>query len=144
MDYIYTLLRKYPNRIKYWILIIDVFAMIIAIRTYVNYISIETAIKNAIIEQQIKSNELAFSQNFLMPYEKSEYASYFLQHENNMLLRDEYIIKFEEMYKKQNIETWNSQSHIDYIQTTDTKSNTNNTNTPQQSWKKFILQKINN
>jgi hypothetical protein len=61
-----------------------------------------------------------------------------------MLLRDEYIIKFEEMYKKQNIETWNSQSYIDYIQTTDTKSNTNNTNTPQQSWKKFILQKINN
>ncbi|HBB03933.1 TPA: hypothetical protein DCZ39_03460 [Patescibacteria group bacterium] len=105
MEYIQALLRKYPNRIKYGILILDLFAMIIAIRTYVNYVSIETAIHDATIEQQSKTDELAFTQNFLVNYEKSEYAKYFLEHENNMLLDNEYIIKFEEMYQKQKANT---------------------------------------
>lgn len=105
MEEIKALLRKYPNRIKYGIFILDVFAMIITIRTYVNYVSIETAIETATIEQQTKTDELAFTQNFLVNYEKSDYAKYFLEHENNMLMADEYIIKFEEMYKKQQITT---------------------------------------
>ena len=105
MEDIRTLLRKYPNRIKYGILILDIFAMIVAIKTYVNYVSIETAIENATIEQQTKTDELDFTQNFLVNYEKSDYAKYFLEHENNMLLGDEYIIKFEEMYQKQQADT---------------------------------------
>jgi hypothetical protein len=105
MDYIQALLRKYPNRIKYGLLILDVFAMIITIKTYVNYVSIETAIEDATIQQETKTDELSFTQNFLVNYEKSEYAKYFLEHENNMLLRDEYIIKFEEMYQKQKTNT---------------------------------------
>jgi len=105
MDYIQALLRRYPNRIKYGILILDVFAMIIAIRTYVNYVSIETAIENATLQQQTKTDELDFTQNFLVNYEKSDYAKYFLEHENNMLLRNEYIIKFEEMHQKQQANT---------------------------------------
>ncbi len=105
MDYIQALLRKYPNRIKYGILVLDIFAMIIAIRTYINYVSIEIAIEDAVIEQQVKTDELAFTQNFLIDYEKSYYAKYFLEHENNMLAVDEYIIKFEEMYQKQQANT---------------------------------------
>ena len=105
MDYIQALLRRYPNRIKYGILVLDIFAMIIAIRTYVNYVSIETAIEDAVIEQQVKTDELAFTQNFLANYEKSDYARYFLEHENNMLLENEFIIKFEEMYQKQQATT---------------------------------------
>ncbi|MEI7557688.1 MAG: hypothetical protein WCJ45_02340 [bacterium] len=100
MDYIQALLRKYPNRIKYGIFIVDVFAMLLAIKTYTNYLTIETAIDDATIQQQIKTDELAFTQNFLINYEKSEFAQYFLEHENNMLLTNEYIIKFEEMYQK--------------------------------------------
>lgn len=105
MEDIRTLLRKYPNRIKYGIFILDIFAMIVAIRTYVNYVSIETAIESATIEQQHQTDELAFTQNFLINYEKSDYAKYFLEHENNMLLGNEYIIKFEEMYQKQETNT---------------------------------------
>jgi hypothetical protein len=105
MEYIKALLRKYPNRIKYGILILDVFAMMVAIKTYVNYVSIETAIEEANFEQQVRTTELAFTQNFLVNYEKSEYAKYFLEHENNMLLNDEFIIKFEEMYQKQTTNT---------------------------------------
>ncbi len=135
MEYIRTLLRRYPNRIKYGILILDIFAMIVAIRTYVNYISIETAIEDATIQQQVKTDELAFTQNFLVNYEKSEYAKYFLEHENNMLLGDEYIVKFEEMYQKQEVNTGTSVSPIGYENTV--------IDTPQKSWKKFIGDKIN-
>lgn len=135
MEEIKALLRKYPNRIKYGIFILDLFAMIIAIRTYVNYVSIETAIESATIEQQTKTDELAFTQNFLVNYEKSDYARYFLEHENNMLLPDEYIIKFEEMYQKQKTTTWTTAPYIDYQD--------NDVNSPQESWKKFILDKVN-
>lgn len=135
MEHIQALLKKYPNRIKYGILILDIFAMIIAIKTYVNYVSIETAIEDATMEQQMRTDELAFTQNFLVNYERSEYARYFLEHENNMLQGDEYIIKFEEMYQKQQSNTWTTTtSSIDF----DNK----NVGTPQESWKKFILDKI--
>lgn len=105
MDNLHALLRKYPNRIQYGLIILDLFAMIFAIKTYVNYVSIETAIEDATIEQQTKTEELAFTQNFLVNYEKSEYARYFLEHENNMLQGDEYIIKFEDTYQKKPIAT---------------------------------------
>ena len=135
MDYIQALLRRYPNRIKYGILVLDIFAMIIAIRTYVNYVSIETAIEDATMEQQVKTDELAFTQNFLVNYEKSDYARYFLEHENNMLLDNEFIIKFEEMYQKQQANSWSTTaSYVDYED--------KDVNSPQESWKKFILDKI--
>ncbi|MCX6823931.1 MAG: hypothetical protein NT085_02295 [candidate division SR1 bacterium] len=135
MDYIQALLRKYPNRIKYGLIALDIIAMIVAIKTYVNYISIETAIEDATLEQQTKTDELYFTQNFLVNYEKSEYAKYFLEHENNMLLDNEYIIKFEEMYQKQQSNTGNiTTPFVDYTD--------KNVNSPQESWKKFILDKI--
>lgn len=135
MEYIKALLRKYPNRIKYGILVLDLFAMIIAIKTYVNYVSIETAIEDATIQQQIKTEELAFTKNFLVNYEKSEYARYFLEHENNMLLGDEYIIKFEEMYQKQETTGWNiTAPYVDYED--------DDINSPQESWKKFIFESV--
>jgi len=134
MDYIQALLRRYPNRIKYGLIALDIIAMIFAIKTYVNYVSIETAIEDATLEQQIKTDELYFTQNFLVNYEKSEYAKYFLEHENNMLLENEYIIKFEEMYQKQQANTWTTtDSYIDYTD--------KNVTSPQESWKKFILDK---
>ena len=138
MEQIYAILRKYPNRIKYGILILDIFAMMFAIKTYVNYISIETAIENATVDQQNQTDELAFTQNFLVNYEKSEYAKYFLEHENNMLLNDEYIIKFEAMSQKQQVDTWSITTPYTNVQ------NSNTINSPQESWKKFIGDKLKN
>jgi len=136
MDSLKAFLRKYPNRVKYGLIALDVFAMIIAIRTYVNYVSIETAIEDATIQQQQMTDELAFTQNFLVNYEKSDYAKYFLEHENNMLLDNEYIIKFEDMYQKQQSNTWDTT-------TTPYADDQNNVvTTPQQSWQKFIHDKV--
>ena len=134
MEKIYALLRKYPNRIKYGLMLVSGFAMIFAIRTYVNYVSIEEAIEHAIIQKQIKTDELHFTKHFLIPYEESIYASYFLQHENNMLLRNEFIIKFEEMQTKSDIHTWTLPSYTDF----DTPTRLTN----QEAWRTFIQDKL--
>lgn len=108
--------------------------MIITIRTYVNYLSIETAISDATLQQITKTDELAFTQNFLVSYENSEYAGYFLSHENNMLLPGEYIVKFEEMYEKQAPTTWAILPYANYEE--------NAISTPQQSWNMFLHDKF--
>lgn len=129
-------LRRYPNRIKYGLILLDLFAMIIAIRVYVNYLSIESTIENTIIEKENKMTELAFTQNFLVNYEKSDFAKYFLQHENNMLLKGEYIIKFEENTRKSL--TWTQE---ETTKTTATE-NANLITSPQSSWKRFLQEKM--
>jgi len=134
MEKIYALLRKYPNRIKYGLMLLSGFAMIFAIRTYINYIAIEEAIEHAIIQKQIKTDELYFTKYFLISYEESDYASYFLQHENNMLLRNEFIIKFEELSQKQETQTGTIPSYTDFEITTSISN--------QEWWKKFILEKF--
>lgn len=130
-------LRKYPNRIKYGLIVLDVFAMIIAIRVYINYISIETTIQDTIVERETKMAELAFSQNFLVHYEKSDFAKYFLQHENNMLMPDEYVVKFVENSKKN---TTGEQT----IVTTKTNQDPNLIISPQAWWKRFLNEKVTN
>jgi len=80
-------LKRYPNRIKYGLILLDIVAMIFAIRVYINYLAIETTIESTILERQKQIAELAFTQNFLIHYEKSDFAAYFLQHENNMLIK---------------------------------------------------------
>ncbi len=132
-------LRKYPNRIKYGLLIIDIFAMIIAIRVYVNYVAIETTISSTTLEREGKMAELAFSQNFLVNYEKSDYAKFFLQHENNMLAPDEFIIKFEENTKP--ILTWSTETDTSTSQS-QTPQDPNLITSPQASWAKFLQDKI--
>lgn len=135
MEKIRYYLRKYPNRIKYGLIVLDIFAMIIAIRVYVNYLSIETTIQDTIVQRETKMAELAFSQNFLVHYEKSDFARYFLQHENNMLMPGEYVIKFVENTKKINTGE----------QTTTTLQDNKDPNfitSPQASWKRFLNEKI--
>ena len=137
MEKIRYYLRRYPNRIKYGLIVLDLFAMMFAIRVYVNYLSIETTIQDTIVERESKMAELAFSQNFLVHYEKSDFAKYFLQHENNMLMPDEYVIKFVENNKK--VATGE--------QNTTTVQNNSDPNliiTPQAGWQRFFNEKINN
>lgn len=134
MEKIRYYLRKYPNRIKYGLIVLDVFAMIIAIRVYVNYLSIETTIQDTIFQRESKMAELAFTQNFLVHYEKSDFARYFLQHENNMLMPDEYVIKFVENTKK-------TGTGIQAPTLQDNKD-PNLITSPQASWQRFLNEKI--
>ncbi|NCO97912.1 hypothetical protein GW864_01895 [bacterium] len=133
MDKIKSYILRHPIRIKYGLVIANVFIILIAVRMYINYTTIEDAIQNTIIQSQQKTLELAFSQNFLLNYEKSEYAQYFLQHENNILGRGEFIIKFEQMPEK--TQTGNEQAISIYDQKDYIK-------TPQQSRNRFIAEKF--
>jgi hypothetical protein len=133
MDSIKTYILKHPMRIKYGLMIANIFIILIAARMYINYSAIEDAIQDTIIQSQQKTLELAFSENFLLNYEKSEYARYFLQHENNIIGPGEFIIKFEKMPEKTQTGTTEIISQYDqkeYLKT------------PQQSRNRFILDKM--
>jgi len=95
MQKIITLIQRNPLLSKYGLGIVVIFAMIVSIRTYLNYLAIEVSIENVRQETaQIRQRKF-YEENFLIPYENSEYNQYFLRHENNMLLPGEYIIRFE-------------------------------------------------
>lgn len=137
MQQIRYYLKRYPNRIKYALIMIDIIAMIFAIRVYLNYLAIETTIDSTILERQKKMAELAFSQNFLIHYEKSDFATYFLQHENNMLMKWEYIIKFVENNKKSLTGDLSTSPNP-----SSTSDDANLIRSPKESWQKFLSDKI--
>jgi hypothetical protein len=130
-------LKTYPTRIKYGLFLLDLFAMIIAIRMYSNYVNIQTTIENTIFERQTKMAELAFTRNFLAQYENSDFARFFLQHENNMLSVGEYIVKLDTSPAKVATGATASQRSLD-------GPNTDFVATPEASWQKFLSDKVNN
>ena len=93
------LISLYPTYIKYWLLFIVIFFMIVSIKTYFYYISIEDAINW--VNQRISNieEETAYTENFLLTYLSSSYADYYLAHESSILFNKEFIIKFEEKIK---------------------------------------------
>jgi hypothetical protein len=90
-----TFIHKNPILSKYGLAIIVLFAMIVSIRTYMNYLAIETSIESVNEETVQITQRKLYEQNFLMPYEQSEYSEYFLWHENNILFPGEFVIRFE-------------------------------------------------
>ena len=97
MENILRFLRKYPFQIKISLFILDFVFIIIAVRIYMNYMWIETAIEDVHIQYENETQKVDFYRNFFLNYEQSEYSKYFLQHENNMLNNSEFVIKFENM-----------------------------------------------
>jgi hypothetical protein len=134
MNDIKSYILRHPVRVKYGLIVANIFIILIAVRMYLNYTAIEDAIQDTINQSQEKTLELAFSQNFLLNYEKSEYAQYFLQHENNILGRGEFIIKFEQMPEKttkpEDEQIISKYDQKDYIKT------------PQDSRNRFIVEKV--
>lgn len=88
-------IKKYSGQLKYWLLFSAIFFMIFAIRSYLNNIAILDAIDWVEQEKDAKTNEINFTQNFLTKYLWSDYADYFLAHENNILYKNEYILRLD-------------------------------------------------
>ena len=99
MQKIIAIIQKNPLLSKYWLGIVVIFAMIVSIRTYLNYLAIEVSIENVRQETVQITQRKLYEENFLIPYEESEYNQYFLRHENNMLFPGEYIIRFKNQKK---------------------------------------------
>ncbi len=121
---------NHGNKLKIWWLLVAIVAMIMAVRTYINYTTIKDTITNVEIEIEKTEEEIAYTENFLKPYLDSEYADYFLAHKNNILFYWEYIIRFE--------------SPKEIKPEEEKEENNNIINTPQKSRKHFIESKINN
>lgn len=125
---------KYPSRVKYGLIIANAFIILVAVKMYINYVSIEDTIGNTILQRQQETNKTNFMQNFLLNYEKSEYARYFLQHENNILWPWEFIIRFIKKTEKTPVV-----ESTDWISSYDQKQYIKN---PQESRNYFINDKL--
>ena len=97
--------------------------MIISIKTYLNYLAIETSIENVNNETTQVTQRKNYEEKFLIAYEKSTQAEYFLLHENNILLPGEFIIRFE--HQKPQIQ-WEDETPENMVKK------------PQDSWIHFI------
>lgn len=130
-EQISKIIKHHWNKIKIWWLILAIIAMIMAIRTYINYTTIKDAIVNVGHNIDYVEEEIAYTNKFLKKYLDSEYADYFLAHKNNILFYGEYIVRFE------------SPKEIDNIQQDSKQENNNIIDTPQKSRKHFIKSKLN-
>ncbi|NOZ43650.1 MAG: hypothetical protein GXP45_00475 [bacterium] len=81
------LFSQYSNHIKYILIVIVILVMIMSIRTYLNFVAIEDAIRLVELRTDKTQEEIDYVHKFLLPYLSSEYSEYFLSHENNVLFR---------------------------------------------------------
>lgn len=125
-------IQKYSNYLKYWLFILSGFFMLFAIRSYLNNIAILDAIDWVEQEKISKTDEINFTQNFLLKYLWSDYADYFLAHENSILYKNEYILRLDMNIHKEDlswsIDSWNQNTWKDMD--------------AQQSRKDFLWKKI--
>lgn len=85
--------QEHITMIKYWLLVINIFFMIVAIKAVVNHQLIVDSIAVVKLQTQQIEEKKDFTTNFLSPYLQSEFAPYFFAHENNQIFPWEKIIK---------------------------------------------------
>ena len=109
-----TILNKYWTKIKYGLRIVFFIAMIFAIRTYVNYLTVVDSIETVDARTESVQNEMDYAQNFQKKYLASDYGYLFLAHDNSMIFRWEEIILFKSSWDV--VETWFNAdlTHIPY------------------------------
>jgi len=125
-------IQKYSNYLKYWLFVLAGFFMLFAIRSYLNNIAILDAIDWVEQEKISKTDEINFTQNFLLKYLWSDYADYFLAHENSILYKNEYILRLDMNIHKEDL-SWSIDSG---------NQNTWKGMDAQQSRKDFLWKKI--
>ncbi len=131
MNKLKEILLRHPTRSKYLLLVIDIFLVLVATKMFINYNNIKLAIEETALQSERKQLELAFTENFQLPYEKSEYAEFFLKHENNILLPKEFIVKFQAIVPT---DTTGSKEELE--------QKINFIDSPQDSWKHFFYEQL--
>lgn len=109
-----TILNNHWTKIKYGLWIVFFFAMIFAIRTYVNYLTVVDSIETVNTRTASVQNEMDYAQNFQKKYLASDYGYLFLAHDNSMIFDWEEIILFKS--SEDVVETWFNAdlTHIPY------------------------------
>jgi hypothetical protein len=68
-----TIINTYGTKIKYALRVVFFVAMIIAIRTYVNYLTVVDSIETVDARTASVQNEMDYTQNFQKKYLASDY-----------------------------------------------------------------------
>ena len=99
-----TILNLYWTKIKYALWVALFIAMIFAIRTYVNYLTVVDSIETVNDRTESVQNEMDYAQNFQKKYLASDYWYLFLAHDNSIIFNGEEIILFKS--SEDMVETW--------------------------------------
>ncbi len=121
------ILKKYSDLRKYLFLVVTIAMMIVAIRVYINYVTIWESIENTRLQTLRTQDEVDFITFFYKPYQQSDYAKLFFAHENTVLQEDEFIVKF-----------FDQKTVMSGEQDTNTSKEIK---TPQETWLYFLQQK---
>ena len=130
-----TILNTHGTRIKYWLWIAFFVAMIFAIRTYVNYLTVIDSIETVNTRTASVQNEMDYAQNFQKKYLASDYGYLFLAHDNSMIFDGEEIILFKS--SEDVVETWfnTDLTHIPYRPTEEEQRKMMN---PMDAWNLYF------
>lgn len=126
--------KKHTTQIKYGLVVVGVFFMIYLIRALVNYQTIIDSTNQVVKEMQQTKNHTDFINNFLHPYLESDYAPFFLAHENNQLFPGERIININYREEVAALEQWEDPSAHSTSSSWDLSSST----TPQQERIRYL------
>lgn len=109
-----NILNIYWTKIKYGLRVVFFVAMIFAIRTYVNYLTVVDSIETVNARTVSVQNEMDYAQNFQKKYLASDYGYLFLAHDNSMIFNGEEIILFKS--SEDVVEMWfnTDLTHIPY------------------------------
>jgi hypothetical protein len=114
--------------------------MLLAIRTYINYITIIDTTNTVKKRTANVQNELDYSQNFQAKYLASEYGHLFLAHDNNSIFRGESIISFKSWTGT--TETTGTMTLVHIPDRREVAAQEKIQMTPQQSRQAFIKEKV--
>lgn len=130
-----SILNTYWTKIKYGLRVVFFVAMIVAIRTYVNYLAVVDSIETVDARTASVQNEMDYAQNFQKKYLASDYWYLFLAHDNSLIFDLEEII----LFKSSNdvVETWfnTDLTHIPYRPTEEEQKKMME---PMQAWNLYL------
>ncbi len=104
-------IRKNITSVKYLWFLVFFFSVILAIRTYINYLTIQETITNTSKEITLQKQQIAYTKNFLLRYYTSEYQEYFFHHKNSILEHWEKIIQIKIIDPNEKVEEIASQNN---------------------------------
>ena len=87
-----TFYKKNLGTIKYAFIVLNILIFLSAIRAFVNLQKIFQSTDEVVNATQATQQHTDYINNFLKPYLESDYAPYFLAHENNQIFPGEKII----------------------------------------------------
>ncbi len=123
---------------RYWIFIITLFLWLYTMQAWLNLKGIEDSIVQEKEEIKMIQEEIDYMERRYQNYLRSEYASYFLWHENWQLYNNERLVALE--YRKP--EVIQQEVSIQIVPDTQEKKDDVTSLTPQQAWSTFLSTKL--